>query len=327
MGNGADKIFSQLEKQNVKPFGVMASDDFVRGQLFHGYKVQKLSDFAQQISDFIILTSFGTQRANVIDNIINISRQYTLLSPDVPVYGETLFDRHFFAAHQKELQTVEDLLADDLSRKTFDNVVNFKLSGNIHYLTDVFSEKEEVFDHILQLGNHETYLDLGAYRGDTIEEFLRHTNGNYNSITALEPDQKTFLKLKDYAKEMKNITLFQMGIWNEDTDLYFDASLGRGSSIKKDGCQPLAVTKIDTLFKRRTLTYLKLDVEGAEHMALLGGKNVIQRDKPKINIAAYHRSEDLFDLPLLIKSLHPDYQLYLRQHPHIPAWDLNFYCI
>ncbi len=47
---------------------------------------------------------------------------------------------------------------------------------------------------------------------------------------------------------------------------------------------------------------------------------------PKLNLAAYHRFEDIFRLPLLIKKLNPDYQIYLRHHPYIPAWDTNLYC-
>ena len=118
-----------------------------------------------------------------------------------------------------------------------------------------------------------------------------------------------------------------MGIWNEDTDLCFEASKGRGSSVKASGGNKLAVTTIDTLFRRRKVTYIKTDVEGAEEKALLGGREVIARDKPKMNLALYHRSEDIFSLPLLLKKLNPDYRLYIRQHPHIPAWDLNLYAV
>ena len=87
----------------------------------------------------------------------------------------------------------------------------------------------------------------------------------------------------------------------------------------------LAVTRIDTLYHSRKLTYLKMDVEGCERQAIIGGVNTLRRDKPKLNIAVYHRSEDIFSIPLLISSIVPGYRLYLRQHPYIPAWDLTLY--
>lgn len=326
MGNGADKIMNELTSLGITPYGIMASDDFVRGQSFHGFTVKKLSDFGN-MDNIIILTSFGSQRPEVIQNIIDISSKYTLFSPDVPVYGDNIFNREFYEKHQKKIKSVFELLADEQSKQTFENVINFKLSGNIKYLISVFENKDNVFNNILRLHENESFLDLGAYRGDTIQEFLSYTNGRYSHITALEPDRKTFAKLKQYAGSMHNTQLFNMGIWDSDCDLAFSASLGRGSSITNGGSQTLAVTKIDTLYRRRTLTYLKADVEGAERRALSGGITTLRRDKPKINLAAYHRSEDIFELPLLLHKINPEYRIYLRQHPHIPAWDLNIYAI
>ncbi len=195
------------------------------------------------------------------------------------------------------------------------------------YLIDSFSEKNEAFQNILRLSENESYLDLGAYRGDTIQEFIRSTNGKYSSIIALEPDVKTFKKLKLYAQGSENIRLFNMGIWDEDTSLSFNPSLGRGSSIKSNGTQSLLVTTVDTLYHSQRVSYIKADVEGAEYRAITGARHTLKRDKPKLNIAAYHRSEDIFELPILISSINSEYKIFLRQHPHIPAWDLNLYCI
>ncbi len=326
MGNGADKIMDELERLSVPVYGVMASDSFVRGQSFRGFTVKKLSDFEKEKDDLIIITAFGSSLPDVINNIINISKRYSVLAVDVPVYGEKIFNINFVKSYSKEIKQAYDLMADGLSKKVFENEIKFKLSGKIEYLIDSFSEKDEAFENILKLGENESYLDLGAYRGDTIQEFLNKTNGKYSSIIALEPDKKNFKKLKEYAGNFKNTRLFNMGIWSDDTDLAFNSSLGRGSSIQSGGVQKLAVTKIDTLYHTQRLTYLKIDVEGTEYKALVGAKNTLKRDKPKLNIAAYHRSEDIFLLPFLIHSINPEYKMYLRQHPHIPAWDMNIYC-
>ena len=323
MGNGADKIISELERLGIAVHGIMASDDFVRGQTFHGFTVKKLADFPK---DIIILTAFGSQRNDVIEHILSLSEKYTLFAPDVPVYGNHIFNHAFYEQNKTKINKVFDILADDFSKKVLENEINFKLTGNINYLTEIFTDKDEIF-RILNLTEKESYLDLGAYRGDTIQEFLHYTNGSYRHITALEPDKKTFKKLKDYAKTLDNIQLWNMGIWNHDGYVNFADSTGRGSSINSTGTQKLAVTKIDTLFQVQRVSYIKIDVEGAELQALKGGTDTLKRDKPKLNIALYHRSEDIFTLPLLIHDINPNYRLYLRQHPHIPAWDLNLYGI
>ena len=51
MGNGADKIISVLESKGMEFADVFASDDFVRGQLFHGKKVLRLSEVEEKYKD------------------------------------------------------------------------------------------------------------------------------------------------------------------------------------------------------------------------------------------------------------------------------------
>ncbi len=327
MGNGADKIIEELDRCGIPVSGIAASDDFVRGQSFHGSRVRKISDFEQEFGDFIIIVAFGTSLPDVMTHIFALSEQHIVLAADVPVYGDNIWNKGFYEENKENIEKAYALFADEKSKQVYENILNYKLSGQLHFLRSAYSDKEEVFNKILKLNSNESYLDLGAYRGDTIDEFLHYTSRSYQHITALEPDRKTFAKLKAHVNDMTNIKLFRMGIWSEDRDMSFEDSLGRGSSIKSGAKNDLAVTKIDTLYAVRKLTYLKMDVEGSERQALIGGINTLRRDKPKLNIAAYHRSEDIFSLPLLIHSIEPNYKLYLRQHPYIPAWDLNVYAI
>ena len=77
----------------------------------------------------------------------------------------------------------------------------------------------------------------------------------------------------------------------------------------------------------RPISYIKMDVEGAEVQALAGGVRTITQYKPKLFVAAYHYDVDLFRLPQLIWQLVPDYKVYLRKHPYVPAWELNFIAV
>lgn len=324
MGNGADKIIAELCRRNIPVSGICASDDFVRGQSFHGFEVQRVSDALQ--SDCVLLCAFGTQLPEIMSRIFAISEEHTIYAPDVPVYGSNIWCREFLKENRTDIEAAYSILADDISKRTFEGALSFKLTGGLNFLRSIYCDKQECLSSLLSLGQNESYLDLGAYRGDTIDEFLSLTGGVYKHITALEPDRRTFAKLKAHTAGMKDTRLFRMGIWSEDMDMPFSSSLGRGSSLSSDG-EMLAVTKIDTLYRRRRLTYCKMDVEGAERQAILGGTETIRRDKPKLNIAAYHRSEDIFSLPLLLRDIRPDYSIHMRQHPYIPAWDLNIYAV
>lgn len=61
---------------------------------------------------------------------------------------------------------------------------------------------------------------------------------------------------------------------------------------------------------REKVTFIKMDVEGAEIELLKGAKNTILKDKPKLAICIYHKAQDMIDLPVYIKSLVPEYRLY-----------------
>ena len=72
------------------------------------------------------------------------------------------------------------------------------------------------------------------------------------------------------------------------------------------------------------VSFIKLDIEGAEYKALLGARRIIKTYKPKLAICVYHRHDDLCRLPMLIHEMVPDYKFYLRHH-HPNEWDTVLY--
>ena len=69
-----------------------------------------------------------------------------------------------------------------------------------------------------------------------------------------------------------------------------------------------------------------VEKDGAE-VIVLGCAGMVRSFHPRLMVSAYHRSDDLINLPLLIRSLYPGYRMYLRHHPYVPAWETNFYCV
>lgn len=327
MGDGADKILRVFAEKKIQASAVFASDEFVRGHCFAGFQVQKLSDVVEQFGeDIVIVLSFASQRPELLARFDELNARFALVAPDVPVAGGGLFDLDYLNQHRQELERVYDWLADDTSRQVFSNVINFKISGKIAYLRDCATDKREIFEQVLRPRPDEHFADLGAYNGDTIRELLQYTGGRYASITALEPDRRNFRKLSQYATDQlgDHVQLVQAGGWSEDTVLTFAARAGRNSALAQKGIET-PMRALDSVLNGAPCTLLKLDVEGAEHQALLGAQNTIRTYRPRINLACYHRNADLFDLPALVKELCPDYRLYLRHHPYVPAWDVNLY--
>ena len=316
MGNGAQKIMETLEAHGGKVSDIFASDEFVRGHSFFGFKVMKYAEICEKYEDFIVVLGFATHLDSVLDKIRQISQQHPVFAPDVPVAGNGLFTIDYVKKNEEKFDFVYSRLADDESRRVYLDIINFKISGKIKYLFNSFCDKENIYRDILKLKSNETIIDL---------EFTDFTSGRYKHIYALEPDAKNYKKLVKNTADMENITLFNMGAWDKRDILIFDKKAGRNSKLSSEGI-PVEVTDIDSLIDDN-ITMIKMDIEGAELHALEGANKIIEKNKPKLYVCAYHRNEDLFSLPIKILQLNENYKIYFRHSKYIPAWECNFYCV
>lgn len=328
MGDGAVKIMSVMERHGIVVKGIFASDEFVRGHSFAGFKVKTLSQVESEEEDFIVVLAFAAGYRELYDKIFSIAKRHTVLAPDVPVVdfcGE-VFDLEYINANEEKIAKAYSLLCDEKSKQTFSDIINYKISGKIEYLDNCTTPKEEVYTDIIKPKEDEIYVDLGAYKGDTIEEFLSFSGGKYKEIFALEPDFKNCSKLIKSVEGMKNVTVINAAAWEKDTTLFFAAKAGRQSSVSKSGKETPA-RSVDSVLDGKPCTVLKMDVEGAEKEALTGAAATIKNYKPKLMVSLYHRNEDIFSLPILINSINPEYKFYLRHQLYLPAWETNLYCI
>ncbi len=324
-GNGADRVIEEFDKLGITVSHIVASDGFVRNRSFRGFPVKSVSQLENEIGDFVVALAFASPLQDVINNIKALSTRHKVIMPSVPVYGDNIFNKDFLKKHLDESEKAYSLLGDEKSKQVFENIIKFQITGELDYCFDCETDKDEVFK-ILNLGENESFLDLGAYRGDTVKEFLNYSK-SYKKIVAVEPDKKTFKKLQANCEALRNCITLNNAVWNESKEIFFDGDKGRGSSAKNSGDSVFSVTVDELREKYGTFTYLNIDVEGAEKEMLEGSKITLQQDKPKLCMAVYHRSEDIFALVNQINEINGDYKIYLRHHPHISFWDTNIYCI
>lgn len=326
MGNGAEKIMAVFSEYGIEVKGFFASDEFVRGHSFMGYKVKKYSEVCAEEGDFVIVLAFAAGYDSLIEKVEGMAAEHPLYAPDVPIEGGGLFTYEYCLGHASEIEEVYESLADDLSRKVFADVINFRISGRPEYLKRITTPKSEVYTDIIKPSGSEVYVDLGAYTGDTIAELLEFTEGRYEKIYALEPDKRNFKKLSKSTEGMKNVEIFNCAVWECDTELMFADRSGRQSAVSSTG-KPKEARSVDSVLEGGRADIIKMDVEGAEDEALNGSAATIEKYSPKLMVSLYHRNRDIFYLPLKIKKMNPQYRLYIRHQPYIPAWETNLYAI
>ena len=351
-GNAAEKILKELDIRGIRVSGIFASDGFVRDRSFAGFKVLSYGEAKAKFGPMTVLLCFGSHRPEVIENILRIGSEQDFYAPDLPVAGGELFTREYYKAHREELIWVRERLADEQSRLVFDSVIEYKLSGRIRPLLKCQTPEEENWK---LLPRTDSFLDLGAYTGDTVELFLRlwagrsavsETPVDPPHIIAVEPEARNFRKLQETAARLfptetagrrpdaastpslpASIHLVNAAVGDHCGTASFTHGAGRGGAAEKGKVRPVALITVDALLAGQPVSIIKMDLEGAETSAIHGAEQTIKRCRPAMLISAYHRTEDLFAIPRQVLALIPDYSLYLRKDPCIPAWGVNYFFV
>lgn len=238
MGNGADKILRVCAEKGIPVREVFASDDFVRGQLFHGKRVLRWAEVKERYptENLTVLLAFATSLPDVLQNIRSVAVEVQLYVPDVPVCGDGLFDAAFVQAHREELAEARALLCDEESRRIFDRIVHFKLTGDLETLLEARSTPEEAMRELIRPSELRTVADLGAYTGDSVRELL-NAGAAPETIYAMEPDTRSFRKLSAYAAQETRTRVIPVpaAAWDCEQILCFETNGSRSSAVNAEG--------------------------------------------------------------------------------------------
>jgi FkbM family methyltransferase len=152
----------------------------------------------------------------------------------------------------------------------------------------------------------ESFVDCGAYDGDTVEMFRKWTGGSFSKIVAFEPDPKNADALQAFAHSKpdlsRRIEIHRKAAAEQAGLVRFAASGGTDAAISESGDIEIACVALDEALAAQRTTFIKMDIEGAEMSALRGARRVIRRDRPILAVCVYHQQDHLWEVPLTIAS-------------------------
>lgn len=282
-----------------------------------GRNILRPEELKDAVSNPAILVCVGSEGAGE-----SICRQLLSLGfekSQIHIMNEYFYwqTRKYLASNIEKYKQAYQLLDDAFSKTVYLEKMrkDFLLSS----ISEIVSpDKEEYFDEKIILTDDEMFIDCGGFDGDTALHFIGQCDGHYRGIVIFEPEQ---CKKEVIAKRMGDYPyeLYQVGVWSKSAKLRFDARGTSSSHITEwgGGCVIETIALDETVYDKRP-TYIKMDIEGAEQEALKGCRKIIQDYKPKLAICIYHKSDDLFEIPIMIKEMNPEYKLYVRQYAD--AW-------
>lgn len=207
------------------------------------------------------------------------------------------------------------MFTDDKSKDVFLKIIELYDQGSFDF-TGVCSGGI-YFNGIFDFRDDEVFVDCGAYDGKTVIDFIFYTKGKYKKIFAFEPDVINYSLCHKNLADLRDVILLNSGLSDSVGDLWFDSRGTQSSKIVSNNSgnnlTKICAVKLDSLISE-SVSFIKMDIEGAEYSAIQGAAEIIRKYKPKLAISVYHNDEDLIRIPLLLRKLVPEYKFYLRHH-------------
>ena len=214
-----------------------------------------------------------------------------------------------------------DILADDASRAVllaklrgfFDFEAGF---GRQRYYEDVCRGDQYFQDDLIHFTEDSVLVDCGAYTGDTMQDFLRRALP-FQKYIAYELSRRNYEELQNNMNDMSGrvrgeLIAYNYGVGEQNESVCYSDAI-TGAAIANEGIEGATVRLSDHLHAE-SVSFIKMDIEGAEMGALRGAEELIRCRRPDLAICTYHSISDLFEIPLYIHSIVPEYRLYLRHH-------------
>ena len=230
-----------------------------------------------------------------------------------------LSSRLHLRAHLDQIQKVAIALKDAVSIETYFALLLNRITGRRADYPAYNLKTQYLPPDLPQLSAPITFVDGGAYTGDT-GVMLLDKGVRLSEWLAFEPDIGNFTKLAQTVRD-RSIpgVLFPCGLSDHQHQVSFESDLGMASRITEGvgaASTVIQCVAFDDVLPGHQIDFVKLDIEGAEIAALDGMSRTIARSAPRLAVSAYHKPQDLWEIPLKLLQLLPAAQLYIRQHDH-----------
>lgn len=345
-GAGVVTLYALLELLTafgIKPDAIIDSDNNKWGRKISNIEVSSLHEVhAKYGTDATVIITVRGNKNDMLQinkNLKDLGFYHIIQCSQWLSYREVLGlkdynlmsdeNDQYIADSLDDILSLYNLLEDNRSRDVLEDIVRARLMPfdyeYKYYETSYFPE--EIFSN----SAYNYVVDCGAYRGDTLEEFLKkdHCVNNLMKYHAFEMDSINVTMLKKsidrYSEAIKskiNIYPFAVSDTEGEITAYSDGSTG--SHISINGNEIIKSVTLDEVLGDLPVSLIKMDIEGAEQSALRGAKQIIQKNRPVLVISLYHRNRDLWEIP---KFIHNSVESYVGLLRHEGLFDYIYFAI
>lgn len=273
----------------------------------------------------IVLTLVLENPQDIEDVILQLKKQgfrhirywadYTVQNA---MFYKDLYELDIFEINKEKIMKVLTILEDDESRGVLCGFIRGCITKKFLKHVRYTNSNEYNPNTTPATINWNSMVDVGAFTGDSLERAMVYRKNMENYI-ALEPDWKNFKKLcnttKVFQDNIARINILPCALGGENHTVYFDAGEGANSRVAKIGKTAVPMLRLDDVMQNnchQDHVLIKMDIEGMELEALKGASDFILKKHPDLMICIYHHIVDMWEIPLYLHDLLPDYTFSIR---------------
>lgn len=313
-GRCASGCMEYLLRKDISVLGVIDSKEELLGHFVGGSKIISYEDYERNGKGPILISS----RDYVPEIMCNHMENEEMLS----------FFVWYDCINSDEYSKLN--LIDERSYQVLECMRNSDCCGTVALFQEVVEQNQYFSLYPFFGGIDETFVDLGAFGGDTIERFLLSQTPTMKGIYAFEPGKEQLEGLSERVARLnrewilpKNlIKIIPYGVSAKSGEFFYEKSPYEAPSSKiiysndfsEQECEKVKVVSVDDYFAEIPITFLKADIEGMEYEMIKGAEKVIKRDRPKMAISVYHKPDDLLSIYSMLHKWVPEYKFALRHY-------------
>lgn len=237
-----------------------------------------------------------------------------------------------------KIKHVENNLSDDMSKKIYRECVYRRIIGATSEFKGlkVPNNPQYIFLPMFKkMSNNEIFIDCGGYIGDSIEKLVNAFGNNIKKIYSFECFDKNIPMICETGKNLnKNgwigeLIIEPYAVSDKNTIVTFnDIGIPESGYLAEtrltvqynEKLAPVRTFEVeakaidDFISEDEKISFIKMDIEGAEYAALKGAEKTIKKFKPRLAISIYHNPSDYWRIYELIHDYCSDYKFAVRHH-------------
>jgi FkbM family methyltransferase len=215
---------------------------------------------------------------------------------------------HRFRAECDNIRQCYGILADELSKRELCEQLRWRYWLDFSALSPPLVSDDTYFPlDLLSPVSDEVFVDCGSFDGESTRSFNHHWAGEFRHVFAFEPDPMNQAALNANLRAVgigNRVTTIPYAVGNINGQVSFECNGSVTSRVTmQDAGSTVECRRLDDVELAPIPTYIKMDIEGAEPEALAGAAEMLRRHHPVLAVCTYHKSEHLWQIPNLIRSI------------------------